>query len=126
MSRDEERSEQAGAERRLDELIEERSAKAKELRRAGAEHFPYSYPGVSAIAELHARFDELDPGAETDEHRRVAGRLRARREQGGAAFLDLVDRSGRIQLYARRDSMGEERFAQLLDLDLGDWLGVDG
>jgi lysyl-tRNA synthetase class 2 len=133
MSGDEKRPERAGADdaaqggdRRLDELIDERRAKERGLRAAGGEHFPYSYRGVSAIAELRARYGELEAGAETSEHRRVAGRLAARREQGGAAFLDLVDRSGRIQLYARRDSLGEAAFAQLLELDLGDWVGVDG
>ena len=56
----------------------------------------------------------------------MAGRLAARRGQGKAAFLDLVDRSGRIQLHARVDVLGEERLERLLSLDLGDLLGVDG
>ena len=129
MSGDQERSEGAqaqGGERRLDELIEERRAKGLALRQAGEEHFPYSFPGVSAIAEVRAGHEQLEAGAETDEHRRLAGRLAARRGQGGAAFLDLVDRSGRIQLYARRDELGDEAFERLLALDLGDWVGVDG
>ena len=57
---------------------------------------------------------------------RIAGRLAARRGQGKAAFLDLVDRSGRMQLHARADVLGEERMARLLALDLGDLLGADG
>jgi lysyl-tRNA synthetase class 2 len=113
-------------ERRLDELIEERRSKARALWEAEDGHAPYSYPGVSAIACVRAQYEDLAPGAETHDSRRVAGRLSARREQGGAAFLDLVDRSGRIQLYARRDLLGEESFARLLELDLGDWVGVDG
>jgi lysyl-tRNA synthetase class 2 len=56
----------------------------------------------------------------------VAGRLAARRGQGKMAFLDLVDRTGRIQLQARVDELGAERLGQLLDLDLGDLIGVDG
>jgi lysyl-tRNA synthetase class 2 len=129
MSGDQERSEGAeaqGGERRLDELIEERRAKGLALQQGGGEHFPYSFPEVSAIASVRTGHEELEAGAETDEHRRVAGRLAARREQGGAAFLDLVDRSGRIQLYARRDELGDEAFERLLALDLGDWVGVDG
>src|SRR5206468_7586196 len=55
-----------------------------------------------------------------------AGRLAARRESGGSAFLDLVDRSGKIQLHARRDVLGEDAFARLTALDIGDLLGVDG
>ena len=57
---------------------------------------------------------------------RVAGRLAARRGQGKAAFLDLVDRSGRMQLHARVDVLGEEPMARLLALDLGDLIGADG
>jgi lysyl-tRNA synthetase class 2 len=56
----------------------------------------------------------------------VAGRLAARRGQGKMAFLDLVDRSGQIQLQARADVLGPERMELLLSLDLGDLLGVDG
>jgi lysyl-tRNA synthetase, class II len=68
----------------------------------------------------------LAPGEETKVRARVAGRLAARRGQGRAAFLDLVDRSGRIQLHARVDVLGEEAMERLLSLDLGDLLGADG
>ena len=57
---------------------------------------------------------------------RVAGRLAARRGQGKAAFLDLVDRSGRIQLHARADVLGQESLDRLVSLDLGDLLGAEG
>jgi lysyl-tRNA synthetase class 2 len=50
----------------------------------------------------------------------------ARREAGKAAFIDLVDRSGRLQLHARVDELGEEGFTRLISLDLGDLIGVDG
>jgi lysyl-tRNA synthetase class 2 len=56
----------------------------------------------------------------------VAGRLHARRGQGKAAFLDLDDRTGRMQLHARVDVLGEEALRSLLELDLGDLLGADG
>jgi lysyl-tRNA synthetase class 2 len=68
----------------------------------------------------------LEAGEETDVAHRVAGRLAARRGQGKMAFLDLVDRSGRIQLQARVDELGVRGMAALLDLDLGDLIGVDG
>ena len=61
-----------------------------------------------------------------DETYRLAGRLVARRGHGKAAFLDLEDRSGRIQLHARQDVLGEEPFARLVGLDLGDLIGVEG
>jgi lysyl-tRNA synthetase class 2 len=56
----------------------------------------------------------------------VAGRIAARRGQGRAAFIDLVDRSGRMQLHARKDVLGEDDFNRLKSLDLGDLIGVDG
>ncbi len=71
-------------------------------------------------------YGHLEPGEETDERHRVAGRIAARRGSGKAAFLDLVDRTGKIQLHARQDILGEERYALLTSLDLGDLLGVDG
>jgi lysyl-tRNA synthetase, class II len=57
---------------------------------------------------------------------RVAGRLVARRGQGRMAFLDLEDRSGRLQLQSRVDVLGDEAHERLLALDLGDLLGADG
>ena len=68
----------------------------------------------------------LEAGEEGAEPVRVAGRLAARRGQGRVAFLDLDDRSGRIQVWASVDRLGEEAMAALLDLDLGDIIGVDG
>jgi lysyl-tRNA synthetase, class II len=80
-----------------------------------------------AIAEVRAAHDGLGEGEESDTHVRVAGRLHARRGQGKASFLDLDDRSGRIQLLARVNVLGEEKFARLRDaVDLGDLIGVDG
>ena len=81
---------------------DERRAKLERLRADGVEPFPHAYGGVVAAAEVHRTHGRLDPGAETDARYRVAGRLAARRGHGGAAFIDLVDRSGRLQLHARR------------------------
>jgi lysyl-tRNA synthetase class 2 len=110
----------------LPELIAERRAKAHRLRAEGAEIAPYSYPGVEPIAEVRAAYERLEVGEETDDPHRVAGRLAARRGAGKAAFLDLVDRTGKIQLHARVDVLGPDALEQLLSLDLGDLLGVDG
>jgi lysyl-tRNA synthetase class 2 len=109
-----------------DRTEDDRRAKLARLREGGVDPFPHSFPGVGPIAEVHAAHAALEPGAETDAAYRVAGRLVARRGHGRAAFLDLVDRSGRIQLHAREDVLGEESFEQLTSLDLGDLLGVDG
>ena len=78
------------------------------------------------IASVKAPWDELPAGEETEARARVAGRLAARRGQGKAAFLDLVDRSGRMQLHARADVLGQESLDRLVSLDLGDLLGAEG
>jgi lysyl-tRNA synthetase, class II len=110
----------------LPELIAERRAKAQRLRDDGAQIAPYSYPGVEPIAGIRAAYEHLEVDEQTDAPHRVAGRIAARRGAGKAAFLDLVDRSGKIQLHARADVLGPEAFKRLLSLDLGDLLGVDG
>src|SRR4051794_3512292 len=105
---------------------DDRRAKLERLRADGVDPFPHEFEGVVPIARVHAEHDDLEAGEETDASYRLAGRLSARRGHGGAAFLDLVDRSGRIQLHARRDVLGEESFERLISLDLGDLIGVDG
>jgi lysyl-tRNA synthetase, class II len=105
---------------------DDRRAKLERLREDGIDPFPHQFAGVVPIERVHAEHDGLEPGEETQHAYRLAGRLAARRGHGGAAFLDLVDRSGRIQLHARRDVLGEESFERLVSLDLGDLIGVDG
>jgi len=113
-------------EEQVSDLLAARRAKLERLRAQGIDPFPHSFPGVTPSAEALAGWDDLEPGTETGRAFRVAGRLAARRGQGKMAFLDLVDRSGRIQLQARVDVLGEERMATLVELDLGDLVGVDG
>jgi len=115
-----------GGEGALPELIAARRAKAQRWRDDGIDPFPHSFAGVVPIADVLAAHQDLPAGEDSDARYRVAGRLRARRGQGGMAFLDLQDRSGRIQLQAKRDLLGPEVMERLLDLDLGDLLGIDG
>ena len=110
----------------LKELIVERRAKAERLRESDASAFPYAFPDTEPIADVLAAYEQLESGEETEDHHRVAGRILARRGAGRAAFLDLVDRSGKIQLHARLDVLEREAFDRLLSLDLGDLIGVDG
>jgi len=110
----------------LPELIAERRAKRERLRAADKTAFPHAFPGVEPVATVLSAYEHLQAGEETEERHRVAGRIAARRGSGKAAFLDLVDRTGKIQLHARQDVLGEERYALLASLDLGDLLGVDG
>jgi lysyl-tRNA synthetase class 2 len=110
----------------LPEVLAGRRRKLDALRAEGIDPFPHEFDGVEPIAAVRAAHAELEPGQETDAHHRVAGRLAARRGQGKMAFLDLVDRSGRIQLQARVDVLGQEPMERLLRFDLGDLIGVDG
>jgi lysyl-tRNA synthetase class 2 len=114
------------ADEQLPELLAVRRRKLEALREDGVEPFPHAYPGVRPIAEVKAPYDDLPAGEETTDRVRVAGRLHARRGQGRAAFLDLVDRTGRLQLHARVDVLGEASLEALLHLDLGDLIGADG
>jgi lysyl-tRNA synthetase, class II len=82
---------------------------------------PKRFPDRDEVAAVRAEADRLEPGATDDAtKRRLAGRVMARRDMGKLVFLDLVDRSGRIQLICPADRTGE------LDLHLGDVVGVTG
>ena len=106
---------------------DDRRSKLERLRSAGIDPYPHAYPGVTPIADIRAAHDAIDDGEELpDATYRIAGRLTQRRGMGGATFMDLVDRSGKIQLHAKRDDLGDESFDALTSLDLGDMLGVDG
>jgi lysyl-tRNA synthetase, class II len=122
----EDEPEMGSARHGLAELIAERRVKALRLKEADPQAFPYSYPGAEPIATILDAYAHLADGEETEDAHRVAGRIAARRGSGKAAFLDLVDRTGKIQLHARIDVLGEEPFARLSTLDLGDLIGVDG
>jgi lysyl-tRNA synthetase class 2 len=104
----------------------DRRAKLERLRAEGIEPFPHRFEGVVPIARVHEAHDDLAAGEETEARYRIAGRLAARRGHGRAAFLDVVDRSGRLQVHAREDVLGGEAFERLTSLDLGDLIGVDG
>jgi lysyl-tRNA synthetase class 2 len=108
------------------ELLAARRRKLESLRAAGVDPFPHAFERVEPIADVRALHERLAAGEETSVAHRVAGRLAARRGQGKMAFLDLVDRSGHIQLQAREDVLGPDSMDRLLSLDLGDLIGVDG
>jgi lysyl-tRNA synthetase, class II len=102
---------------------DDRRAKLERLREQGVDPFPHEFEGVVPTTSV---VDDLEPGEESDRAYRVAGRMTARRGHGGAAFLDLVDRAGKIQLHAKQDVLGDESFERLTSLDIGDVIGVDG
>ena len=78
---------------------------------------PKRFPERAEIAAVRVDADQVEAGEEAGEPRRVAGRVMARRDMGKLVFLDLVDRSGKIQLLVAEDRAGP------VDLDLGDIVG---
>ncbi len=107
------------------DLVAERRGKLERLREAGVEPFPHSFGDRDEIAAVRAAHEGIEAGAETEDRRRVAGRLTARRGHGKAAFLDIRDGSGPIQIQARVDELGDD-FEGLVGLDLGDIVGIEG
>ncbi|MGB7587279.1 MAG: lysine--tRNA ligase [Solirubrobacterales bacterium] len=115
----------AGAEGGTD-VLQDRRQKLERIREAGLDPFPHEFADREDIAEVRAAHEGLLAGIETESRHRVAGRIVARRGHGKAAFLDLRDGSGQIQLHAREDLLGEDAFGLLVNLDLGDFIGVEG
>ena len=106
------------------QIRQDRLAKLAAARSRGVDPYPTDFPHRVLIAVLRERFGELEPGTDSGQRLRVAGRVMARRGHGKAQFLDLVDASGRIQLHATADATpGYEEFGEL---DLGDLIGVEG
>ena len=81
---------------------------------------PKRFPDRDSVVDARSASDGLDAGGQLDETRRLAGRVMARREMGKLVFLDLVDRSGRIQLMCDTGRVGD------VDVHLGDVVGVSG
>ncbi len=110
----------------LSDVLRDRRDKLERIREAGIDPFPPELFEREEIAEVRVAHEGLAPGIETDSRHRVAGRLVGRRGHGKACFLDLRDGSGQIQLHAREDLLGEEAYRMLVELDLGDIVGVEG
>ncbi len=110
----------------ISDVLADRREKLERLREAGIDPFPHEFSEREDVAEVRAAHEGLAPGIETESRHRVAGRIVARRGHGKAAFLDLRDGTGQIQLHAREDLLGPEAFELLVHLDLGDIVGVEG
>ncbi len=105
------------------QLIEQRLQKLDAIRDLGIEPYPYRFEPTHCSADIVASFDALN--ASGDEVR-VAGRLIVTRGHGKAAFADLRDAEGRLQIYVRLDNVGDDAFALWKLLDIGDIIGVSG
>jgi lysyl-tRNA synthetase len=103
-----------------------RLAKLDGLRARGIEPYPGRFDRDATAAELRERFADLEPGAATGETVRLAGRVVGERGHGGVDFADLRDETGTVQLMVSRESVGERAHEDFGELDLGDWIGVEG
>lgn len=121
------RSEPPGEEPRgrLQEVLQARRDALARLRERGIEPFALRFDKDADAKELHERYADLAPGAETDDRRAVAGRIVLLRRQGKLSFATLRDATGDIQLFLTQDTMGSEY--ELVELlDLGDIAGATG
>jgi len=105
-----------------------RRAKLDELRHRGVDPFPTAFAVDGRVSEIVARFAARDAETLAAEPRRVrvAGRVTGVRGHGKASFLDLDDGDGRIQVHVKKDVVGDDAFALLEALDLGDFWGAEG
>ncbi|MBI1744126.1 lysine--tRNA ligase [Candidatus Acetothermia bacterium] len=110
----------------INPLREERLRKLALLRERGLDPYPTKFERTHQSAQLQSEHASLAAGTETQTRVRIAGRLTARRLMGGASFLDLRDGSGRIQLHAASDKLGQEQYDLLTMLDIGDFIGLEG
>ncbi len=109
-------------------LVEARRKNLAELRSRGNDPFAQTrYPVDTNVAEVTEKYAFLVPEQHAEsELWYLAGRLMAKRRMGKTIFADLHDRTGRLQLYLRKDEVGEQRFQDWIDLDIGDVVGVHG
>lgn len=103
-----------------------RLAKVEAERARGRDPYPVRFDRTHTAAELHAAYDGIDAGAETDDVVRVAGRILLVRRQGKLTFATVRDGTGTVQLFVSRGVLGGFRQAEFDDLDLGDWVGAEG
>ena len=111
----------------LSEQERQRRDKLAALREAG-NPYPNDFKPDAAAAEIHAQFGDRDAEAlEAQPHTvRIAGRMMTRRVMGKASFAHLLDGSGQIQIYVRRDDLPEGVYQEFKRWDVGDILAVEG
>src|SRR6266851_1904478 len=100
-------------------LIEQRKAKLAALRAKGIDPFRNKFTPTESCAQARAHYAE---GREVS----VAGRVTAHRDMGKSMFIDVRDQSGRLQIYAQKNVLGDQQFDIFRHLDLGDFIGATG
>ena len=109
-------------------LIENRRRNLEQIRRIVGDPYPFRFPLTATVTQV-SRAYRGRPGPELEReaiHVATAGRILARRTQGKAGFLDLSDGQERLQVYVRKDVVGDVLWELYGLLDLGDWIGASG
>ena len=115
------------SEEQLSELLQIRRDKLTALREAGKDPFVITKYNVTAYsASTKANFVDPAEGEESTTTVSMAGRIMSKRGMGKASFADLQDKEGRIQLYIRKDMVGDDDYADFKKWDIGDIIGVEG
>jgi lysyl-tRNA synthetase class 2 len=112
----------------VSDLVAARRARLAALRERGVDPFRATRYDVTAhAAELAVRYAPLgEQGRDDEQTWSIAGRLMSVRAQGGVIFADLHDRTGRFQLFVRRNDVGDDAFALFKELERGDLIGATG
>lgn len=112
----------------LNDILLQRRAKVDEFREQGINPFANDFSVSHTAAQVKEAHAEHDAAAleNCDQDYALAGRIMARRDFGKAAFIQIQDRTGRLQVFVRRDEIGDETFQHFRKLDIGDIVGVTG
>jgi len=110
----------------LSELLLQRRRKVDALWEAGINPYPNDFKPLHTSADFNEAYGDKQEIDATDDTFVVAGRILARRSFGKAAFVQVQDRKGRIQLYVKKDQIGDEAFAAFESFDIGDIVGAEG
>lgn len=110
-------------ENEINEQMQVRIDKMHKIEEHGWKPFGYRFLYTHRAADIAAQFDEL---SEKETEVRMAGRIMAIRGHGKTCFMDMQDKTGRIQVYVRKDVIGEENYALIKLMDIGDTVGITG
>jgi lysyl-tRNA synthetase class 2 len=110
----------------VDDPFEVRRAKLDRALADGKEPYVDRFDVTARAGQLAQDHADLEDGTESGETVSVAGRLVAKRDQGKIAFLVIRDATGDLQLFCRSNVLGDEAYAEVAELDLGDWVGATG
>ncbi len=108
--------------------FKQRLEKLTALREAGVNPYPNDFRPTSTAFDIKSKYNDVEGETldEIDKSFSLAGRLVAIRKMGKASFAQIQDRSGRMQLYLKRDIIGEDSYKLFKSLDVGDFIGVEG